>query len=133
MKLDRKHTGKARIEMIPLIDVIFLLLVTFILFSMSMSVHRGIPVVLPSASTSQIEKKAAIEISIKKDGSIYMDGEKGDLADLSEYVGKRRLASPEFVVFISADKKASYEAVVAVMDAVRKAGIKRLSLETEWD
>jgi len=55
MKVSRRYTTKARIEMIPLIDVIFLLLVTFIFFTISMTIHRGLPVQLPSASSAMVE------------------------------------------------------------------------------
>jgi len=71
MKISRKHTGKARIEMIPLIDVVFILLVAFIFFAMSMTIDRGVPVNLPVSSSEQVKEKDCAEIAIKKDGELF--------------------------------------------------------------
>lgn len=132
MKLDTHYMKKARIEMIPLIDVIFLLLVTFILFTMSMTVHRGVPVALPTASTGTIEKKNVIDISVRQDGSLFIEGEKILLPRLAVRIAALHRNAPEKIVLISGDRKTSYEVMVAVMDAVRKAGIAEVSLETVW-
>ena len=73
MKVSKQYIKKARVEMIPLIDVIFLLLVTFIFFTMSMAIHRGLPVQLPSSSTAQVERKDFVDVTIKEDGTLYLD------------------------------------------------------------
>lgn len=132
MKITKRYVGKARIEMIPLIDVIFLLLVTFIFFTISMTIHRGLPVQLPSASTAKIEKKDFVDITIKQDGTIYLDKEKIDLNELKSRLNDLHRVAPERKVLISGDKKASYEVIISVMDAVKKAGVAGVSLETEW-
>jgi len=133
MKLNKNYMKKARIEMIPLIDVIFLLLVTFILFTMSMTVHRGVPVSLPAASTGTIEKKNVIDISVRQDGSLFIEGEKIRLPRLAIRIAELHRSAPGKIVLISGDKKTSYEVMVAVMDAVRKAGVAEMSLETVWE
>lgn len=132
MKITKRYVGKARIEMIPLIDVIFLLLVTFIFFTISMTIHRGLPVQLPSASTAKIEKKDFVDITIKQDGTIYLDKEKIDLNELKSRLNDLHRVAPERKVLISGDKKTSYEVIISVMDAVKKAGVAGVSLETEW-
>ena len=73
MKISREFTRRPRIEMIPLIDVVFLLLVFFIYSMFSMTVHRGLPVNLPIASTSPIDKKAYITITLQQDGKLFLE------------------------------------------------------------
>lgn len=118
--------------MIPLIDVIFLLLVAFIFFTMSMTIHRGLPVQLPASSTAQVERKGFVEITIKDDGRVYLDKKEANLSELSARLTVLHRDSPKMRILISGDKKASYELIVSVMDAVKKSGIPGVSLETEW-
>lgn len=118
--------------MIPLIDVIFLLLVAFILFTMSMTIHRGLPVQLPSASTAMVEKKGFIEITIDKDGKIFIEKQNVTLKDLQEQLISLHREFPRKKVLISGDKKSSYDTIISVMDTVKQSGISGVSLETTW-
>jgi biopolymer transport protein ExbD len=132
MRVSKQYIKKARVEMIPLIDVIFLLLVTFIFFTMSMAIHRGLPVQLPASSTAQVERKGFVDITIKEDGTVYLDKKEITLSELDTRLTVLHRESPETRVLISGDKKASYESIISVMDAVKKSGIPGVSLETEW-
>ncbi|MDY0045415.1 MAG: biopolymer transporter ExbD, partial [Syntrophales bacterium] len=111
----------------------FLLLITFILFSMSMKVHRVLPVVLPSASTAQIEKKNTITITVRENGNIFIEREKVDTGKLAGLLKEYHIKAPDHAVMISGAKKASYERVAAVLEATGKAGIKEVSLEMKWE
>lgn len=133
MKLARRYAKKARIEMIPLMDVIFLLLVAFIFFTMSMTIHRGLPVQLPTSATAGIEKRNLTDITIREDGSIFLNKKETNLSGLLAQLTILHRESPETKVLISGDKKASYEMIISVMDAVRKSGITGVSLETKWE
>lgn len=133
MKLARRYAKKARIEMIPLMDVIFLLLVAFIFFTMSMTIHRGLPVQLPTSATAGIEKRNLTDITIREDGRIFLNKKETNLSGLIAQLTILHRESPETKVLISGDKKASYEMIVSVMDAVRKSGITGVSLETKWE
>lgn len=133
MKLARRYTNKARIEMIPLMDVIFLLLVAFIFFTMSMTIHRGLPVQLPTSATARIEKRDLTDITIREDGRIFLNKKETNFSGLLTQLTILHRESPETKVLISGDKKASYEMIVSVMDAVRKSGITGVSLETKWE
>ena len=132
MKIPRRYTGKARIEIIPLLDVIFLLLVAFIFFTMSMTIHRGLPVQLPESFTSIIEKKNFADITIREDGKIFFDKQDVNLSELISQLTILHRESPETKVLMSGDKKVPYEMIIEVMDAVRKSGINGVSLETKW-
>jgi len=132
MKIPRRYTGKARIEIIPLLDVIFLLLVAFIFFTMSMTIHRGLPVQLPKSSTANVEKKNFADITIREDGKIFFDKQEVSLSELMSQLTILHRESPETKVLLSGDKKVPYETIIAVMDTVRKSGINGVSLETKW-
>jgi len=132
MKLSKRYGGKTRIEMIPLIDVIFLLLVAFIFFTMSMTVHRGIPIELPSSSTARVERKDFVEISVQRDGGVFINAKEIAMADLLAEVRSLHLVSPEMKIIISGDRGASYEVIVSVLDVIQKAGVTKVSLDTKW-
>jgi biopolymer transport protein ExbD len=132
MKIAKRYTGKTRIEMIPLIDVIFLLLVTFIFFTMSMTVHRGIPIQVPSSSTGEVEKRDFAEISITRDGKIFFNKREMSLSDLLLLTTSLYRESPDTKIIISGDRGTSYETIVSILDIIRKSGMKKVSLETRW-
>jgi len=131
MKISRRQMNKARIEMIPLIDVVFLLLVAFIFFAMSMTINRGIPVNLPVSSAAQVEDKNVSEITIEKSGKVFFDREEVDLQVLHSRLALLHRESPGTRIIVSGDREASYESIMSVIDAVKKAGIPGLSLKTK--
>ena len=128
MKLNLEHKG-ARIELIPLIDIIFLLLVFFIYSMLSMVVYRGIPVDLPSADTTETEQRDIIAITINEKGSIYLDKELVPDHALLSRLKKMAESFPEKAVIISGHRDAPYSVFVDVLDQVRMAGCERVSIE----
>ncbi|MCF8076657.1 MAG: biopolymer transporter ExbD, partial [Desulfotignum sp.] len=83
MKINLPAPGKPRIEMLPLIDIVFLLLVVFIYSMLSMSVHRGLSVTLPESSVADIEKQTPVSVTVKGENELYVDDLRVSLADLS--------------------------------------------------
>ncbi|HET58362.1 MAG TPA: biopolymer transporter ExbD, partial [Deltaproteobacteria bacterium] len=94
MKIDRSRSRRARIEMIPLIDVIFLLLVAFILFSMTMTTHRGLNLDLPDASNAAVERDTLVVVSVAADGRLFLDGEPLEEGALKQRIAELRRAEP---------------------------------------
>lgn len=131
MKLNLHKTKNPRIEMLPLIDVVFLLLVFFIYAMLSMAVHRGLPVVLPSSSTAKIDKKLVLSVSIKSDGTIYIDKHQVALEDLAETLKVRALHETDPGVLLFADRDISYQKLFKVLDQIQTAGIQRISLQAD--
>ncbi len=131
MKLNLYKTKNPRIEMLPLIDVVFLLLVFFIYAMLSMAVHRGLPLVLPASSTAKIDKKLILSVSIKSDGTIYIDKHQVALEDLAETLQVRALHETDPGVLLFADRSISYQKLFKVLDRIQKAGIHRISLQAE--
>jgi biopolymer transport protein ExbD len=122
---------RARIELIPLIDVIFFLLATFMMVSLSMIQDRGIPVRLPTAATGVPQERAdATSIRIAADGGIYLEREKLDLDTLGVRLRALRAGARAPKVFIHGDEAAAFGVAIAVLDRVRAEGIEKVSIET---
>ncbi len=128
---------QARIEIIPLIDVIFFLLATFVLFILSLekiqSLPADLPVATPPSSTPQAEDDT-VTLQVSELGNCYWTFHKAtELIDLSEV--KPRLENyaaqiREPRVLITTDDKAKFGVAIRVLDEVRKAKIKKVSVET---
>lgn len=127
MKLRRRPLRKARIEIIPMIDTVFFLLVFFMMASLAMTVHGGIPVNLPKAAKAEAAR-APVSISIARDGVVYLEREPIDTAQLAERLQARARTEPELAVVIEADTDVTHGRVVDVMDAARLAGIGKLAI-----
>jgi biopolymer transport protein ExbD len=127
----RLKQKSARIELIPLIDIIFLLLVFFIYSMLSMVVYRGIPVVLPTADTLEAEKAQVVNITIDESGNVFVDKELTPNHDLLPRLKEEQSAFPEKTAVISGHRESPYRAFVDVLDKVRLAGFQRVSMEAE--
>jgi biopolymer transport protein ExbD len=123
--------NSARIELIPLIDIIFLLLVFFIYSMLSMVVYRGIPIVLPTADTIEAEKERVLNITIDETGNVFLDKQLTPNHELLSRLKSEQLASPEKTAVISGHRESPYRAFVDVLDKVRLAGFQRVSMEAE--
>jgi biopolymer transport protein ExbD len=122
---------RARIEIIPLIDVIFFLLATFMMVSLSMIQNRGIPVRVPAASTAAPQERAgATTIRITAEGGIYVEAERVELDGLAVRLRRLRESARDPKVFIRGDEGARFGAAIAVLDRVREQGIEKVSIET---
>jgi len=130
MKIDLGAKRRARIEILPLIDIVFLLLVFFIYAMLSMAVHRGVPVNLPSSSSAEIENKLTVSVTIKDRGDIVLDTVPILLKDLAPQLREKARISEGMGVLLFADREVSCQLLVKVLDQIRTAGISRVSLQT---
>ena len=123
---------KARIEIIPLIDIIFFLLATFVMVSLSMVKNKGIPVNLPVAAQSAAQdRKDYVSITVTATGEIFFDKEKVTMAQLPVRLDTLKASAREPKVFLNGDAKAPLGDAVAVLDEVRRAGISKVAIETK--
>src|SRR6202795_5061628 len=121
---------RARIEIIPLIDIMFFLLASFMLVSLTMINMKGIDVNLPTAKSSQPNNKPDFTmVSIDALMDIYFEKDKVPKDDVLPRMQKLYDANHDVRVFIRADKDATYETVVLVLDKARTAGIQKVGLE----
>ncbi len=131
MKVRLQVKKKPRIEMIPLIDLVFLILVSFVYGVFFMSVHRGVSVALPLSSTATIEKQLTLTLSIQSDGALFLDKEPVPVEHLGEALKLRASKSKETGVLLFADKNLPYQKLYAVLDLIRMAGLSQVSLQAE--
>lgn len=127
MKFRRRVPRKARIEIIPMIDTVFFLLVFFMMASLSMTVHGGIPVNLPKAAKAEAAR-APVSVSISREGTIYLERQPVGVDELTARLQERARTEPEVGVVIEADTDALHGRVVDVMDAARLAGIGKMAI-----
>ncbi|GAX62603.1 exbD/TolR family protein [Candidatus Scalindua japonica] len=118
-----------RIEMLPLIDIVFLLLVFFIYAMLSMVVHRGFKVDLPQATTAEIDKEDYASITVDKNNRILLNKEEILIENLSEEVNTN--IKKGIKIFINGDKEADLGVVINVLDTLRRDEIKEVYFETE--
>lgn len=123
---------RARIEIIPLIDIIFFLLATFIMVSLSMVKNKGIPVNLPVASTTQPQdRKDFASITLTEKGEVYFNKAMVTPAELEASLKDLLAQNPEPKVFINGDSKAEFGKAVEALDVVRRLGITKIAIETK--
>jgi biopolymer transport protein ExbD len=124
------ENAEARIEIIPLIDIMFFLLAAFMLVSLSMVNLKSVKVNLPTAVTSSADiKKDIVDISVDKAGSVFLDQKPVGSHELVSGLAASQRANPNLRVFISGDKDARHGDIIRVLDLVRSAGIDKVAFE----
>lgn len=127
-----RSNRRARIEIVPLIDIIFFLLATFVMVSLSMVKNRGINVALPTASTSTAQQLPEFTtLSITKDGSLFLDKElvaPNDLPAKLQDLKTQHQGDPH--VLISGDETAQLGHAIRVLDECRRQGISKVTFQT---
>ncbi len=128
---------KARIEIIPLIDIMFFLLASFMLVSMSMIKLQAIETKLPEAQTAKpVDKPDFTAIGIDSKGQYYYDKDKNPIpvTDIPARLnGRYKEKGDDLKVFINADEATSYASVVAVLDQLKSMGITKVSFPVKKD
>lgn len=133
MKIEFEVGKKARIEMLPLIDIVFLLLVFFIYAMLSMAVHRALPVELPSSDTAKIHKQMVLSVTVDSEGSIHVDQDPVPLHSLAAILKEKAGKVDKPGVLLFADKDLSYQDLFRVLDQIIMAGITQVSLQAVRD
>jgi biopolymer transport protein ExbD len=137
VKLNAKlpaENAEARIEIIPLIDIMFFLLAAFMLVSLSMVNLKSMKVNLPGATNVVVEnqRKDFSDISVDKAGEVFLDKKRiVDDTDLVRALNVARRANPNLRVFISGDRDARHGDIIHVLDLVRAAGIDKVAFEIQ--
>ena len=121
------------LNLTPMIDIVFLLLVFFIYAMLSMAVHRGLPVNLPASKTVEIDKKLILAVTVKADGSIFVDKEPVTLDRVTTVLQVKAKGQEQPGVLLFADRNLPYQSLFDVLDRIRQAGLNRISLQAELD
>jgi biopolymer transport protein ExbD len=121
---------KARIEIIPLIDIMFFLLASFMMVSLSQVHMKGIKVNLPSGVSGQTQtKREYISVSVDKDGHYFFDKDEVNDEELISRLRKVHDSAPEAKVFVRGDRDSVHLNVTHALDIIRSAGFYKISFE----
>ncbi|HXB59789.1 MAG TPA: biopolymer transporter ExbD [Candidatus Acidoferrales bacterium] len=123
---------RSRIVIIPLIDIMFFLLASFMMVSLQMSQTENIKVRLPSAKEAQQDYKPnMVNIAVDKSGDVWLQKKQISLADLGMTLSNRFGADPDLPVYISGDRDTLHGDMVKVYQTVRAAGIQNVAFITD--
>ncbi len=125
----REKNDTFSIDIAPLVDVVFLLLIFFML-STTFEINPGIKVNLPESSSKEIQKqKKEVKIVITKTGTIYYNGKAVDLTKLKKEF--QRIKDKKTLIIIEADRFSFYGNVVSVMDIAKQNGLNNFAIATK--
>lgn len=127
----RKQSLPPQLMVSPMIDMIFLLLVFFIVSTMYMSEIKTIPIRLPVAQNSETVSKSNFAVTVKKDGVLYLEDNKIEMKQLVANAAAESKRDAAFSVIIRADGEANYKTVIKLMDELKGAGVTRFGLATD--
>ena len=126
-----RTTNKPRLMIIPMIDIIFFLLVFFMMNSLQTVAQKALSVQLPHATTASVPAQLPVVLTLDAEGHITIDNVPMSI-DAVEVMVKERIAqNPNASVILQADKRSAHGQVVAIMDMLKQAGIKRLAIAAE--
>ncbi len=128
MLVQRRPPRKPNVQIVPLIDVIFFILVFFMLFTTFRTHPAGLNLELPKSVTSDKSTPTQVVISISADGRMFLGEKQVNSASLKAEVGQSIKKRPDLFVVIKADKNTKYDYVVQAMDDVRQVGGYRFGL-----
>ncbi len=132
MRLVSYTRRRARIEIIPLIDIVFFLLATFVMVSLSMIKNEGMSVNLPTAATGTTqERKTYTTISVTSAGEVYLDKRKIRVEDVASEIKILKDREPELQIFIQGDEASHFGTAMKVLDSVRSLGITKVAVQTK--
>ena len=131
MKLRAYQPKKARIEIIPMIDTIFFLLVFFMIASLAMTTQKGMPVNLPKASAATERPVVKVVITLSRSGVYYIDKTPIEFGGIQTTLAGRLKENPSAVVVINCDKSQSWERGIQLADEAKRAGARFLTIATE--
>jgi biopolymer transport protein ExbD len=121
---------RTRLEIIPLIDIMFFLLASFMMVSLTMSRQQTVKVNLPAVAGAASDfKPDQINVAVGADGLLHLDTRAVALPELEAALAERHRLNPETPVYISGDENARHGAMIALLDAVRRAGFRNVAFQ----
>jgi len=132
LKRRRNHEEGNDVELTPMIDIVFIMLIFFIVTT-SFVKESGIDVNRPSAATAEKKERGNILVAVRPDGDIWIDKRRVDLRAVKANIQRLIAKSPQSSVIIESDTDAKTGILVRVMDQVRLAGVQNISIAASMD
>ena len=123
--------SQPKIMIIPMIDIIFFLLVFFMMSTLYMVEQRTLPINLPQASAAQSDMAKNVAITVAKDGAIYVDQEQIPAELFKARIQAQLARQPDAAFILRSDKQAEYGRVVMILDELKAVGVKKVAVATE--
>ena len=132
MKLkSMKIEHQPKLMIIPMIDIIFFLLVFFMMSMLTMVVQKSVHIQLPQAATSKVNLDKVLPITVTADGAIYLEQERIPEGQLKARLEAEKSKNPELAIIVRGDAGVNYGRVVSVIDTAKKSGIQKVSIAAE--
>ena len=131
MRLQSYQPKKARIEIIPMIDTIFFLLVFFMIASLAMTTMKGMPVNLPKSSSANVRPMVKTVLTLTATNRYYIDKKEVRFDQIYPEMQARLAENPKLVVVINCDKTQRWERGIQLADEAKRAGAELLTIATE--
>ncbi|MBO8126417.1 MAG: biopolymer transporter ExbD [Firmicutes bacterium] len=131
MYFTRSSKRKPEINVVPMLDVIFFLLIFFMLFTTFRTDTQGFNLNLPKAVTGDNQPSQLLTVTVTEDGTIFVKDRRADADLVKSEVASYLESHPHGVVLLKADETVRYRYVVKAMDAIRAAGGYRIALAVE--
>ncbi len=128
---DRRSFTKPEVMIIPMIDIMFFLLVFFMLSTLYMVDLRTVPVNIPKVEHAQMQTNVNYLITMKADGTLYLEDKQIDETSLIQGAKAKYEANPNFAVVIRADETVDYGKIMQLLDKLKGVGITKFGFATE--
>ena len=128
---DRRAFGKPEVVIIPMIDIMFFLLVFFIMSTLYMVNVKTVDVNLPKAQSAQTQLNVTYLVTVRKDGSLWLEDQPIEADTLVQQARMESQKNPRFAVVVRADGDMNYSGVMELLDRFRQAGITRFGLAAQ--
>ena len=126
-----KIEHQPKLMIIPMIDIIFFLLVFFMMSMLTMVVQKSVPIQLPHAATSKVSLDKVLPITVTADGTIFLEREPIPEGQLKARLESEVSKSPELAIIVRGDAGVNYGRVVSVIDTAKKSGVQKVSIAAE--
>lgn len=131
MRLAPYQPKKPRIEIIPMIDTMFFLLVFFMISSLAMTTMKGMPVNLPASATADTRPVEQVVLTLTEEGAYFIDKERVEFEQIGPHLSELIEKNPDIAVIINCDREQSVAGLVALADEAKRSGARLLTIATE--
>lgn len=131
MRFRESEEGMPQIMVVPMIDIIFFLLVFFMIATVNMSDSGKMPIKLASMQQLQITKIQGLEIAVDRENKFYVNNEAIPSEKLYSIVQKAVSVNPELLVILKIDKNSQFSSTADVINVLKQAGVKNMALAAE--